>query len=116
VPQKQYNQEVRNSKIVLSPFGLGELCFRDFEAVQSNALLVKPDMSHIDTWPDIFVPGETYVPIRWDADDLVETCEHYLAHEAERLRIVQNAYEAYRQQLSRLCERLAATTADIVGT
>lgn len=115
VPQRQYNREVRNSKIVLSPFGLGELCFRDFEAVQSNALLVKPDMSHIETWPDVFVPGETYVPIRWDAEDLVETCEYYLAHEADRRRIVENAYEAYSQQLAGLCERFREVLQEIAG-
>jgi hypothetical protein len=113
VPQKQYNQEVGNSKIVLSPFGLGELCFRDFEAVQSNALLVKPDMSHIETWPDVFVAGETYVPIRWDAEDLVETCEYYLAHDTERNRIVENAYDAYRAQLASLCERFSETLREL---
>ena len=59
--QKQYNKELARSKIVLSPFGWGELCFRDFEAVLSGALLLKPDMSHLETWPDVFVNNETYV-------------------------------------------------------
>ena len=72
VSQKQFNQEAADSRIVLSPFGWGELCLRDFEAVRSGALLLKPDMSHLETWPDIFIPGETYVPFGWEAGDLVE--------------------------------------------
>lgn len=56
VGQRQYNNELVRSRIVLSPFGWGELCFRDFEAVFSGALLMKPDMSHLETWPDVFSP------------------------------------------------------------
>jgi hypothetical protein len=114
VPQRQFNWEVQNSRIVLSPFGWGELCFRDYEAVQSGALLVKPDMGHLETWPDIFVPGQTYVPIAWDGSDVVEKCEYYLAHEAERRRIIAGAIEAYDAQAGRMCERFGAAIAEIV--
>ena len=113
IAPRLYNREVQHSKIVLSPFGLGELCFRDFEAIQSDALLVKPDMSHIQTWPDVFVPGETYVPVQWDGSDVVEKCEYYLRNETERKRIVQNAYQAYREQTDQLCDRFRATMAEI---
>jgi hypothetical protein len=115
VPQKRFNWEVQNSRIILSPFGWGELCFRDYEAVQSGALLVKPDMGHLETWPDIFSPGETYVPIAWDGSDVVDKCEHYLAHDAERRRIIANAWQAYSEQAGRLCERFEAALAEIVG-
>ena len=54
---------------VLSPFGYGEICFRDFEAVLSGALLLKPDCGHLETWPDIYGEG-TYVPLDWMASDL----------------------------------------------
>lgn len=115
VPQKQYNREVASSKIVLSPFGWGELCFRDFEAVRSGALLLKPDMSHLETWPDVFTPRETYVPFSWDADDLAETGEACLADEAERKRIARNAWETYRDQVAGLEERFESILAEIEG-
>jgi spore maturation protein CgeB len=115
VAQKQYNHEVRNSRIVLSPFGWGELCFRDYEAVQSGALLVKPDMSHLETWPDIFKAGETYVPVAWDGSDVVEKCEYYLAHDNERTRIVENAYRVYRAQSEQLCTRFQEALSEIAG-
>ena len=115
VAQRQYNYEVQNSRIVLSPFGWGELCFRDYEAVQSGALLVKPDMSHLETWPDIFMPGETYVPIAWDGSDVIEKCEYYLTHETERRRIAENAYNVYRSQTENLCIRFREAIREIAG-
>jgi len=105
VSQKQFNKEAADSRIILSPFGWGELCLRDFEAVRSGALLLKPDMSHLETWPDIFVPFETYVPFNWDADDLIEKALYYLENEKERERIALNAAFLYRSQLDELTIR-----------
>lgn len=106
VPQPQYNEEIKHCKITLSPFGWGELCFRDFEAVLNGSLLLKPDMSHLETWPDIFKPYETYVPFSWEADDLVAQGERYLADEAERRRITVNAWESYLGQARAIEERV----------
>jgi hypothetical protein len=92
VDQKAYYEEMRSSRICISPFGYGELCWRDFETVLMGSLLVKPDMSHVRTEPNIFIPGETYVPVRWDYSDLAEVCERYLADDAERNRITTQAY------------------------
>jgi hypothetical protein len=94
VTQEQYDKEMHSSKICIAPFGFGELCWRDFEAVLWGCLMMKPDMSHIRTEPDIFVPGETYVPLKWDLSDLVEKCVYYLEHDDERRRITENAYRA----------------------
>ncbi|MCL2805225.1 MAG: glycosyltransferase [Treponema sp.] len=105
VAQKQYYKELVNSKIVLSPFGWGEVCFRDFEAIISGALLLKPDMSHLVTWPDIYLPYETYIPLKWDGSDLLEKTEYYLNNEKERIRITQNAYNHYSDELSALERR-----------
>ena len=88
-----YLSELAQSRICFSPFGYGEVCWRDYEAIMCGALLVKPDMSHIQTAPDIFVPYETYVPVAWDFSDLAEKLEYYLANDAVRQRIVNQAYE-----------------------
>jgi hypothetical protein len=63
IPPNEYYDELLNSKICISPFGFGEVCRRDFEAVLCGCLLVKQDMSHMQTLPDTFVPYETYVPV-----------------------------------------------------
>jgi hypothetical protein len=93
VSQSQYYAEMLRSRICVSPFGYGEICWRDYEAVLCGCLLVKPDMSHLRTEPDIFVPGETYVPVKWDFSDLAETLTRYLGDEAECRRIAQRAYD-----------------------
>lgn len=95
VPRKQYESELQRSKIVFSPFGWGETCWRDFEAICNNSLLIKPDMSHIETYPDIFQGKETYIPVKWDLSDLAEKCYFYLENQEERERIVKQARQVY---------------------
>ena len=94
VNKRAYMRELGQSKICFSPFGYGEVCWRDYEAVFSGALLVKPDMSHMETMPNVFVANETYVPIRWDFADLEEAVSSHLANESRRLEIARNAYDA----------------------
>jgi hypothetical protein len=93
VPREEYYAEMRRSRICVSPFGYGEVCWRDFEAVLCGCLLVKPDMGHVRTYPNLFVSGVTYVPVRWDYADLRERCQYYLAHETERARIAAQALD-----------------------
>jgi hypothetical protein len=91
VTLEEYCNEMMSSKICISPFGYGEICWRDFEALLCGCLLIKPDMSHVETNPDIFKPYKTYVPVKWDFSDLEEKCIYYLTHECERNRIVVEA-------------------------
>jgi hypothetical protein len=74
--KNEYLNELRSSKVGISPFGWGEICYRDFEIIQNGALLVKPSVEHLQTWPDLFVSGETYVPIDWEYASLVETLNY----------------------------------------
>ncbi|KIC39101.1 hypothetical protein RA27_18190 [Ruegeria sp. ANG-R] len=91
VPQQEYYNEMLNSRLTVSPFGFGELCWRDFEAILCGSVLVKPDMSHIMTYPDLFVPGETYIPIAWDYSDLGEKCTSILEDTAALERMAETA-------------------------
>jgi hypothetical protein len=94
VNKRAYLRELAASKICFSPFGYGEVCWRDYEAVFSGALLMKPDMAHLETEPNVFVAHETYVPLRWDFEDLGEAIATHLADETLRMRIATNAYDA----------------------
>jgi hypothetical protein len=116
VSQRRYNHEIANSRITVSPFGWGELCLRDFEAVRAGSLLLKPDMSHLETWPDVFEPEETYVPFDWEGRNLVEQARRYLRDEAARQRIARHAWDRYRDQVRALDERFESAIAEIVGT
>lgn len=96
VSSKQYARDIKRSRIAFSPFGWGEITGRDYEAVCNDCLLIKPVVDHIDVEPNIFIPGKTYVPVRWDFADLEEKCRYYLTHRDEAAEIIHNAREAYR--------------------
>jgi spore maturation protein CgeB len=88
--------------MVLSPFGWGEVCIRDYEAVACGAMLIKPDMSHVHTNPDIFRANETYVPVKWDFSDLADKVDYYMLRPNEAKRIAQ----AGRQRLLKYFNRM----------
>jgi hypothetical protein len=85
--------EMKRSKLVFSPFGYGEVCWRDYEAVMTGAVLLKPDMGHVQTDPDIFVPWETYVPVAWDLSDFEATVRRVVGDEGLRSRIARQAFD-----------------------
>lgn len=87
----RYFFELLLSKVVFSPFGWGEVCFRDYEAVCAGCLLVKPSMEHMRTSPDVFVPGETYLPVRWDLSDLEDVIAGALRDPARSAQIAARA-------------------------
>jgi hypothetical protein len=91
IKYNDYISELINSKLCISPFGYGEVCWRDFEAILAGSLLIKPDMSHLVTKPNIYIPYETYVPINWDYSDLEEKCIYYIENQKERYKITSNA-------------------------
>ncbi len=78
VKKDKYIKEMKDSKIGVSPFGGGEICFRDFEIILCGALLYKPSMDHLQTYPDIFIDNETYVSFRWDFSDFGKQIEDLL--------------------------------------
>ena len=53
----------------------------------TGAVLVKPDMSHLETLPDLYRPGETYLPVRWDFSDLGDVVGSALADADLRRRL-----------------------------
>jgi len=72
VPIEEYYRRTTDSKIILAPYGYGEMAPRDIEAAMFGSILIKPDMSYIDTAPNIFVPDETYITCKHDFSDLRE--------------------------------------------
>ncbi len=91
---RYYFAEMILSRIGVSPFGWGEVCFRDYEVIASGALLIKPSMEHLKTSPDIYVEGKTYVAASWDASDVADLCRYYLAHPEEAKEIIHNGQAA----------------------
>lgn len=96
VDQALFLDELRQSKLCWSPFGYGELCWRDIEAFMTGAVLIKPDMGHLDSQPDLYRAGETYLPVRWDFADFEDVVRHALANPQILRNIAQAAHQACR--------------------
>ncbi len=80
LPYQQYVETIKNSKIVVSPWGFGEWCHRDYEAIHCGAVLIKPDTSFVQAIPDIYQNNSTYVPCKPDFSDLQQKVDHILTH------------------------------------
>lgn len=95
LPKHEYLQVLYNSKIALSPYGMGEVCFRDFELMQYGTLMIKPDMSNIKTYPNPYIENETYIPVKPDWSDLNEKVEEILGNYDKFSYIIQNFRDTF---------------------
>ena len=96
----EYFSELRNSQIGIGPFGVGEITLRDFEIIICGAVLVKPNMDHLETWPDLFQSGKTYIPHKWDLTDLDEKIYFLQSNTGKRIEIAENAQKVYKDAVS----------------
>lgn len=113
ISPNKYLQELQNAKAIISPFGLGEICFRDFEAIQSKVPLIKPSMSHLETYPDIYIPNETYFEVAWDGSDLLETCNSILESPTHLLEeVTQYALDSYEKELQKIDSKIESLIED----
>lgn len=91
--KEDYLKTLRNSKSCLSPWGYGECCHRDYEAILSGCVLIKPDTTHVVMYPDLFAQhADTYVPCRIDFADLPEIVEDISSNWDKYQSIRENAY------------------------
>lgn len=74
-------------------------------------MLVKPTMDHLETLPDLYEPGVTYLPVRGDFSDLETVVRGALA-DPPRMEAI--AREAWKRVARFLCEgRFIADKASI---
>jgi len=71
------------SKVSVSPWGFGEVCFRDFEALLCGCILIKPRTDFLRTYPDIY------------SEDFCVWCNSNFSDLQEKIDLVLNNYEYY---------------------
>lgn len=76
LPREKYDSLTRLAKAVVSPWGNGELCHRDFDAMWCGAVLIKPYSDHLRTDPLMFKNGVTYFACKPDFSDLREVMQN----------------------------------------
>lgn len=98
LPIDEYYNRMISSKIILAPFGFGEIAPRDLEAAMFGAVLIKPDMSHIETVPNLYIPYQTYVPCKHDFSDLNEKIDYVLSNFSNLQKFyVENMRNRYKE-------------------
>jgi hypothetical protein len=115
ISQADYNQEMKKILAVLSPFGWGEICHRDFEAFHFGSLLMKPDCSHMQTWPDVFRSGETYLPIDWGMEGLAAACGLVLEQPTYYRSLAAEGQQHYLNQLKEMPQQVEAFITELLA-
>ena len=80
MPFQEYMQNLWNSKISLSPFGMGEFCFRDLESMMIGTIILKPSHKKVDTLPNVMIDDETFIACKYDWSDLEEKIDYILSN------------------------------------
>jgi hypothetical protein len=118
-----YFAELQNSRVVVSPFGLGEITLKDFEVFLTGGLLLKPDMTHLETWPDFYRRDETTAAFAWDLSDFDVVVDQYLTNPKRVIEVAQAGQKRYLKHVAGddaatlFAERFAALLEDIdLGT
>jgi hypothetical protein len=94
---RKYIKELQNSVVTVSPFGLNEKCIREMWAFISGSLVFKPNVNHMQSFPEVFTDGTTYIAHAWDFNDFNEKLEDILTHPARYEDIAQEGQDQYRK-------------------
>jgi hypothetical protein len=96
VPLNEYYDKMYNSKIIMAPLGYGEMAPRDVEAAMFGSILIKPDLSYINSKPFLFEDGKTYIACKYDWSDLEEKVDYVLSNYGElQSYITENMRKAF---------------------
>lgn len=101
VPRDEYIRESKSTLSLVSPFGWGEICGRDFEAFLYGAALIKTDMSHMETYPNIYIKNKTYMAVDWNFEnfnDIIDLVKTKSGRE-QLLEVANNGQNMYRDYM-----------------
>lgn len=94
-----YHRVMATSKIVVAPFGYGEMAPRDLQAMSYGSVLIKPSMDHLKSEPWIYDEGRSYIGCRHDFEDLPEKIDYVLAnYKSLRKEMYDYSIDAYMTQ------------------
>ena len=98
--RRSYMKELGQSKVILSPYGWGEITLKDFEVFLTGGMLLKPSMKHLETWPDFYTDGITYQSHNWELTDLQEKIDWALDNNQEVQTIAAEGQHRYLRYTS----------------
>jgi len=108
VHNTEYANLLVKSKICVSPWGYGEACYRDYEALATGCIVIKPSNEYVKSDPDIFRDG-SLISCSPDWRDLSSVIQNVLNHWESlsefRLRNSEKVREARRPVV--ICQKLS---------
>ena len=96
----KYYKDLSLSKVCLSPFGWGEINYRDYESFLYGAILLKPNMDHIQTWPDLYNKNN-YVSYNWSCENLKKIAEQIINEYSTFKEVAKNGQDFYLNFLNK---------------
>lgn len=112
ISYREYVRELQAARLVISPFGWGEINYKDYEVFLAGAALVKPDMEHLETWPNLYRPDDTYFAYDWSGENLAQIVESLLDDAGRAEAIARKGQDLYKSHLvgsharSKFCDRV----------
>ena len=104
---QNYMKTLYNSKICISPFGMGEIRQGDGECVQMGTLICKENMSMFNFGSNVWEEEKTYIPFEYDCSNLVNQLDKVLSNYNSYENIINNMrikyFEEYKPE--KLCKR-----------
>ena len=95
LPFQEYINTLYKSKLSISPFGQGEVCYRDFEIFEFGVVMIKPTMDIVNTNPNPYISNETYIPVDLDWKELNDTVLETINKPDKIQYIVENSRKVY---------------------
>jgi hypothetical protein len=104
-PFQEYMRILYNSKICISPFGMGEIRQGDGESMQMGTIMFKENMSQYNFGANAWIENKTYIPFEYDCADLVEKLEEVIDNYKSYEHIISNMRSNYLQEFDqhKLC-------------
>ena len=112
IAKKKFVNETYKVFGTFSAFGWGEICYRDFEASLGGSLLIKPDMSHLLTWPNIY-NDKMYCSIDWDLENL-EKIQDFFDNPIKAEKAVNRSREEYYNCLNVVVSRCVKLIEEVI--
>ena len=98
---QEYYNITHQSKICISPYGMGEIGERDYEAMMLGTIILKPSCVRVDSFPKMMIENETYIPCEYDWSDLEEKIEYTLDNFKElNEKLVTNCRKFYLENFT----------------
>ena len=99
VSKRMYFKELTNSKVLISPFGYGEINLKDFEAFFYGCILYKANMDHLETWPNFYLKGKTYIDFDWSLNNFQNKLDQIIRNFEQYFEIANYANSLYSSYL-----------------